>query len=275
MRPLLLLALLPASLSAAPALQVIKPIVAQMDGGAPEPAGFEHIGGETLFFSCRVSGYSKSEDEKVHLRYSVQAFDSKDVPLDEIFKNDLTAEVSPQDKDWQPKIATEVVIPPLIAPGNYKILVKVEDVLAKSAAELSVPFKVRGRDVEPSDSLIVRNFHFYRDEDGTRVMEKAVYKPGDGVWAKFDITGFKYGDKNRIDVSYVTSVIAPSGKVLWTQPEPAAEKTETFYPRRYVPAAMGISLQGSIKPGEYIIAVSAKDEVGGQSYEAKFPFVVE
>jgi hypothetical protein len=275
MRPLLILALLPASLIAAPALQVVKPIVAQMDGGAPEPAGFEHIPGETLYFSCRVSGYSKSEDEKVHLRYSVQAFDSKDVPLDEAFKNDLTADVSPQDKDWQPRIATEVAIPPLIAPGSYKIVVKVEDVLAKAEAELSVPFKVRGREVETSDSLIVRNFHFYRDEEGTQMMEKAVYKPGDGVWAKFDITGFKYGEKNRIDVSYITSVIAPSGKVLWTQPEPATEKSESFYPKRYVPAAIGISLQGSIKPGEYTIAVAAKDAVGGQTYEAKFPFVVE
>jgi hypothetical protein len=275
MRPLLLLALLPGFLSAAPALQVVKPIISQMDGGAPEPAGFEHVAGETLYFSCRVMGYTKSEDEKVHLRYTVQAFDAKDVPLDEIYKNDLTTEVSPQDKDWQPKIATEVPIPPLIAPGTYRIVVKVEDVLAKTAAELAVPFKVRGRDVPPSDTLVVRNFHFYRDEEGTHVMEKAVYKPGDGVWAKFDITGFKYGEKNRIDVSYMTSVIAASGKVLWTQPEAATEKSESFYPRRYVPASMGISLQGNIKPGEYTIAVAAKDAVGGQSYESKYTFVVE
>jgi hypothetical protein len=275
MRPLWILALLPALVSAAPTLQVVKPIIAQMDGGVPEPAGFEHLGGETLFFSCRVSGYSKSEDEKVHLRYSVQAFDSKDVPLDELFQNDLTAEVSPQDKDWLPKISTEVAIPPLLAPGAYKIVVKVEDVLAKTSADLTVPFKVRGRTVDPSDALIVRNFHFYRDEEGTQMMEQGLYKPGDGVWAKFDLTGFKYGDHNRIDVSYVTSVIAPSGKVLWTQPEAATEKSESFYPRRYVPAAMGISLQGNIKPGEYTIAVAAKDAVGGQTYEAKFNFVVQ
>jgi hypothetical protein len=275
MRPLLLFAFLSGVLNAAPALQIIKPIVSQMDGGAPEPAGFEHVGGETLYFSCRVAGYTRSEDEKVHLRYSVQAFDARDVPLDEIYKNDLTAEVSPQDKDWLPKIATEVAIPPLLGPGTFKIVVKVEDVQAKTTAELSVPFKVRGREVEPSDELVVRNFHFYRDEEGTHPMDKGVYKPGDGVWAKFDITGFKYGDRNKIDVSYVTSVIAASGKVLWTQPEAATEKSESFYPKRFVPAAMGISLQGNIKPGEYTIAVSAKDEVGGQSCDVKFTFVVE
>jgi hypothetical protein len=70
-------------------------------------------------------------------------------------------------------------------------------------------------------------------------------------------------------------VIAPSGKILWTQPEPAAEQSESFYPKRYVPAAMGINLQKTIRPGEYTIAVQAKDAVGGQTYEAKFPFTIE
>ena len=56
---------------------------------------------------------------------------------------------------------------------------------------------------------------------------------------KFDITGFKYGEKNRIDVSYTTSFLSPVGKVLWTQPEPAVEQSESFYPKRFVAAQMG------------------------------------
>jgi len=271
----LLIALLPALLSAAPALEVIRPTVSQMDGGAPEPAGFEHIAGETLWIMCRVAGYSKSEDQKVHLKYSVQAFDPKGVPLDEPYTNEIQAELSVQDKEWLPKIATSVAIPPLAAPGAYKIMVKVEDVIAKTTTELPIPFKVRGRPIEPSETLTVRNFQFFRDEEGTQAMVKPVYKPGDGVWAKFDIIGYKFGEKNKVDVSYVTSVIAPSGKVLWTQPEPATEKSESFYPKTYVPAAMGINLQKNIRPGEYIIGVQVKDAVGDQTYEAKFPFTIE
>src|SRR6478735_89513 len=95
----LLIALLPALLSAAPALEVIRPTVSQMDGGAPEPAGFEHIAGETLWIMCRVAGYSKSEDQKVHLKYSVQAFDPKGIPLDEPYTNEIQAELSVQDKE--------------------------------------------------------------------------------------------------------------------------------------------------------------------------------
>jgi len=262
-------------LGGAPGLQVVRPIISQMDGGTPDPAGFEHVPGEMLFFSCRVSGYSKNTDEQLKLSYSVQAFDPQGVPLTELFKNEIATEVGPQDKEWMPKIATEVPIPPLVGSGTYKIVVKVEDVLAQTTAELAAPFRVRGKQVEPSDTVTVRNFQFYRSDDETEPAEKPFYRPGDGVFAHFDITGFQYGEKNRIDVSYVTSVITSAGKVLWTQPEPAVEKSESFYPKRYVPAGMGINLQKNIRPGEYTIAVQVKDGVGGKEYEGKYNFTVE
>ncbi len=275
MRPILILALFPAFLCAAPALEIVKPIVSQMEGGVPDPLSFDHVPGEVLFFSCRIAGYSKSPEAQVHLAFSVQPFDSKGVPLSEIYKNEISDEVSVQDKEWMPKIATEIAIPPLVASGSYKIVVKVHDLIAKTSAEVPVPFLVRGHEVEPSDTLTVRNFRFFRGEEDTQALAKPVYKPGDGVWTKFDITGYKFGDKNKVDVSYVTSVIAPGGKVLWTQPEPAADQSESFYPKRYVPAQMSINLTPTIRPGEYTISVQVKDAVAGQSYEAKYTFTVE
>ena len=59
MRRLLVFALLPAVACAAPALEIVKPIVSQMDGGAPDPPGFEHVPGEILYFTCRVAGFAK------------------------------------------------------------------------------------------------------------------------------------------------------------------------------------------------------------------------
>jgi hypothetical protein len=274
MRPLLI-ALLPALLSAAPALEIVRPFISQMDGGTPDPSGFEHAAGETIWVQCRVAGYAKSENQQVHLMYSVQAFDPKNLPLDEIYTNELKTEVSLQDKEWLPKINTSIPIPPLAGAGAYKIVFKVEDAVAKANAELVVPFKVRAHAVEPSDTLVVRNFRFFRDEEGTQPVEKPVYKPGDGVWARFDIIGYQFGPKNKVDVSYVTTVIAPGGKVLWTQPEPTAENSESFYPARYVPAAMGINLQKNIRPGDYGIGVQVKDAIGNQTYEAKFTFTIE
>src|SRR3954449_7699892 len=115
---LTVLALLPAFLSAAPALEIVRAVIAQSDGGVPVPSGFEHVPGETLFFSCRISGFSKTAEEKVHVAYSVQAFDPKGVPLTELYKNELVTDVTPQDKEWMPKIVTELLIPPLVPGGS-------------------------------------------------------------------------------------------------------------------------------------------------------------
>lgn len=275
MRPLLLAMAFPALLAGAPALEIVRPIIAQSEGGIPVPSGFEHVPGETLFFSCRVAGYSKTAEEKVHVAYSVQAFDPKGVPLTELYKNEMVTDVSPQDKEWMPKIMTEIQLPPLIAAGKYKIVVKAEDLFGKTNTELAVPFEVRGHDVESSDTLVVRNFQFLRSEEDTHAMEKPAYKPGEPVWVKFDITGFKYGPQNKIDVNYVTSFLSPSGKVLWTQPEPATEQSESFYPKRYVAAQMGLNLLPNTKPGEYTIVLTVKDVVGAQTVESKHTFTVE
>src|SRR5664280_372618 len=271
MRPIALLLpllyLCPAVCSAG--LEVVRPIIAQSDGGVPVPAGFAHVAGETLFFSCRIAGYAKTPEEKVHVTYSVQAFDPKGMPLTEIYKNEMITDVAPQDKEWMPRIATEVQIPPLVGAGTYKVLVKVEDLVNNTKAELGVPFEVRSKIVEPSDTLVVRNFQFFRSEDDLQPVQKAVYRGGNVLWARFDIIGFKYGDKNRIDVSYVASVLASSGKVLWTQPEPAMEQSDSFYPKRYVAASMSITLAGNTTPADYAIAVTITDAAGKQTYETK------
>jgi hypothetical protein len=273
MRPILIF-VSACSLFGAP-LAIVRPIVSDSDGGAALPASFDHRPGETLFFSCRVTGYQKTPEEKIHLAYSVQAFDPKGVPLVELFQHEITEEVTPQDKDWMPKIQTEIAIPTLIASGTYKIMVKIEDLVAKTQAEIPVPFEVRGHDVAPSDQLAVRNFHFFRSEDDAQPLEKAAYRAGDAVWAKFDITGFRYGPNNKIAISYGMSVLDSSGKVLWKQPEPNMEETESFYPKLYLPAALSIEIQRDVRPGQYTIAAEVKDAIGNQTTEAKGTFTVE
>lgn len=275
MRFRLLSAFLPALLAAAPALEVVKPVISQSDGGPPDPAGFTHVAGETLFFTCRVANFTKTPEEKIHLNYSVEAFDPQGIPLIDAVKNEIADEVTPQDRDWQPKIEIEVPTPPLGPSGAYKIVVKVEDTIAKTSAELSVPFQIRGHSIEPSETLVVRNFHWFRGEDDTQPIEKAIYHPGDAVWAKFDIIGYKLGQGNKIDVSYVTSLISPEGKVMWTQPDPAVDQDASFYPKRYVTATMGINLLKDTKPGDYMIGVQVKDGVGKQTATAKFPFTLQ
>jgi hypothetical protein len=159
--------------------------------------------------------------------------------------------------------------------GEYKIVVKVEDLVAHANADISVPFRVRGHEVAPSDKLVVRNFRFYRNEDDTEAVAKAVYKPGSVIWVKFDITGFKYGPANKIDVSYIFKILGADDKVLFTNPEAAGDQTDSFYPKSYVTGEFSVPMQPNVKPGNYAIAVVVTDAIGNQKYEIKQGFTVE
>jgi hypothetical protein len=265
-----------AVLCAAPALHLVQTVVSDIDGGPPNPVSFEYRPGQVVYFTCRVSGYAQDKDQQVRLAYSVQAFDAHGLAVAEISKNNLNAEATPQDKEWLPKIEADISLPSLLFSGDYKIIAKVEVLVAKTSAELTVPFKVRSHDdVQPSESLAVSAFRFLRNEDDTHAAERAAYRPGDHLWAKFVIVGFRSGPGNKVDVSYVTSVLGADGKTLWTQPEPQGVQEDSFYPKPYIQAEMGIEIQARIKPGQYQLMVLAKDAIGGQSCEVKQPFTIE
>ncbi|MGO9232295.1 MAG: hypothetical protein ACLQKA_24120 [Bryobacteraceae bacterium] len=274
---LLLLVSLAGSLAfaAAEPLALVRPVISQVEEGAAAPEGFHYTPGEVLFFTCRVAHYTKTADSKIRIDYSVAAFDPRGVQLNETYKNEFDNEVASEDKGWMPRIQTQVMIPPLAGSGTYKIVVKAEDEIAKTMAQIEVPFEVRGHFVEPSDTVVVRNFHFYRDEDGKQAVENAVYHAGETMWSRFDIVGYRYGDGNKIDVSYVASIMLPGGKVLWKQPEPAAEQSQSFYPKRYISGEFSVNLQAGVKPGSYIVAVQVQDAIGNQTFESRQPFTVE
>jgi hypothetical protein len=273
---LLLAVIAPAALCAAPTLQLVQSAVSDIDGGPPNPITFEYRPGQVVYFTCRISGYSQNKDQLVHLAYAVQAVDAHGVPIAELSENHLDAEVAPQDKEWLPKIEVGISLPSLLFSGDYKIVAKVQDLVAKTSAEFTAPFKIRGvDDVQPSDSLAVRAFRFLRNEDDTHPAERAAYRPGDHLWARFAIVGFRSGPGNKMDVSYVTSILGPDGKTLWTQPQPEGEQEDSFYPKPYIQAEMGIEIQARIKPGQYQLMVQAKDAIGKQTCEVKQPFTIE
>jgi hypothetical protein len=265
-----------AVLCAAPALHLVQTVVSDIDGGPSNPVSYEYRPGQVVYFTCRVSGYAQDKEQQVRLAYSVQAFDARGVAVAETSKNNLNAEATPQDKEWLPKIEADISLPSLLFSGDYKIVAKVEDLVAKTSTELTVPFKIRSHDdVQPSELLAVRAFRFLRNEDDTRAAERAAYRPGDHLWAKFAIVGFQTGPGNKVDVSYVTSVLGADGKTLWTQREPAGVQEGSFYPKPYIQAEMGIEIQARIKPGDYQLMVLAKDAIGNQTCEVKQPFTIE
>jgi len=275
-RSLLLAALFPALSGAVPdALSIVFPTLSRSDDGVNEPSDTQHIGGELLFFTCRISNYSKSPEQKIHLSYSVQVYDPKGTALLELYKNEIAEEVAPQDKEWLPKISTQLELPPALLSGTYKVTVNAEDLISHAKAALDVPFKVQGHGIRVTPALSVQNMRYYRSEDDTVPMERPVYKAGDALWVRFDVTGYKYGDKNSVNLSYVFSVLGADGSAIWTAPQPIVEQSESVYPKPYVSGAFSIQVQSAVKPGEYAIGVKATDVTGKQTVDAKQPFTVQ
>jgi hypothetical protein len=278
--PLLLMAALPRI--AAPQdkkLAIVRPLLSQAEDGAPVSSGFEFLPGETIHFSCQIEGYKKIEEkfdvEKILLTYQVEARDARGVLLQPVLEGKEGGTVTSEDKNWMPKIRESIVIPPLAESGEYQILVKVKDELGQSTAETRTVFTVKGPDVAPSDTLVIRNFRFLRTEEDGKPLQVAAYRPGDPVWARFEMTGYKLTDANQFDIEYGLQVLRADGSVAYSQPQAATAKEQSFYPQRHQPGVLNLNLAKDQKPGEYTIVVTVRDNLGKQTYEKRKKFSVE
>jgi len=263
-------------LHSAPApFAILKLAISDMEDGAIVPPSFTFVPGQFVFVSFEVGGYQLTPERKLRLSYKVDALDPKNVPLLETIANTLDTTLSDEDKNWRPKLRQQILLPPLAGSGAYKIAIQVTDDLAKTTVSQEITLQVRGHDVAPSDTLIIRNFHFYRGEEDREPLAVAAYRPGDTLFARFDITGYKFAAHNAVDVDYGISVVAPSGKVLFTQEKAAEEKSASFYPKAYVPGSMNLNIYKDTRPGQYTIIFTARDHTGNQTYETKENFTVE
>jgi hypothetical protein len=258
------------------ALTIVNSTLHQIEDGPPIYSDHKYIPGETVFFSFQVSGYQVSkENNKVDLSYRIDAVDSQGVRLVKTSSGKVEAELAPQDKDWMPKVRLSFIIPPYVLPGKFQIQATIKDELSGRNAKTELPFEVQGRDVKPSDTLVVRNFGFLRREDDTRPLPVPAYQPGNTMWARFDITGYKLGEQNHISVSYSISIENPAGKIVYTQPQPAIEEDTTFYPKRYTPGLVSLNIQPGTPAGEYAVILSVQDQIGNQTCETRQTFRIE
>ena len=268
-------AFLVTSLCAAADLKVVRVMLSDSEGGPPNSESWEYTPGQIVYVTCRVSGFSMSPQRQVQLSYTVQAFDSRGAAVAEADKGSINDEVAVQDKEWLPKIDANVILPSQMLAGTGKIVVKVDDAVSKTSTTFEAPFHVRGSKIEPSDKLVIATFRFLKSENDAKGMDHAAYHPGDQVWAAFDLVGYKYGEKNHVDVTYLTELVSAEGKSLWKQPQPEGEQGDSFYPKPFVSAEMGVTLDKNIKPGSYTLIVTAKDAVGKQNVDHRGDFVVE
>lgn len=277
---ILTLALLAIGVAPAQELAVVNATLHQYDGGPGIPSSFEYYPGDTIFVTFRVSGFETTEvddEDRYQLQYTIKLEDPEGIELVRPAAGALAGVLTPQDKKqkWMPMARWDAQVPVSAPTGEYTLTIGVEDRMGKTSVEEEVDFRIRGRDIEPSDTLVVHNFKFYRSETSMQPMRPAVYRPGDTVWARFEITGYEFGEGNRFAVAYGIKVLRASGATLFEQPVAADEEQESFYPQRLVQGGLSLNLTKDLTPGEYTIVVTVTDKIGEQTYEETATFQVE
>ncbi|MBK5290201.1 MAG: hypothetical protein JJE04_00720 [Acidobacteriia bacterium] len=249
----------------------------QYEDGPALQGNHYFVPGEIVFLSFRAAGYKATETDppKVKLSYRIDAFDTEGVLLVETKTDRIEKELAPQDKNWQPKVRYSFSVPPLGDPGTYRAVITVKDETGGGTAKRDLSLTVRGHAVEASPALVVRNFRFLRDEQEANVAASATYRAGDPIWARFDVTGYKIGEKNRFQVSYGLEVLRSSGESIYTEPKAAEESAESFYRRRYMPGELNLRPSSDIAKGDYTILLRVEDHLGGQKYESRHVFHIE
>lgn len=270
-------------LYAQPKLSFDRLALHQFEDGPVLAATYEVLPGETVWFSCRVAGFQTEKkgdtNRGAKLSWQMRVLDPSGIPVDKPRSGQIEENLSPEDKSWQPKFLASFEIPPFAPGGVYRIPVIFKDEIAGAEISGQLEFRVRGPVIEPAETLVIRNFRFLQTENDTTPFRPALYRPGSMLWAKFDIAGFKFGDKNRFDVNYGLAILggAEDGaepKQLFAQPDAATESKDSFYPQRIVPGSLSLSLDSNVAPGSYILVVTVHDKVGDQSAEFREPFQI-
>lgn len=265
------------SLTAQAKLAVASMNLHQYEDGPVLAASYEFLPGETAWFSCRMSGFkieTKDEDRVVKLVWDLAVTDPAGVLIEKSRSGRIEDQLQPEDKNWQPKFLASFQIPPFATGGAYKIQVTVKDELAGTQTARTLEFPVKAPTFRPAASLALRNFRFLAAED-SEPLRPAVYHPGSMLWARFDIAGHKLGENNRFDVSYGLAILGSDGRQLFAQEDAAGEAKESFYPQRWVPGVLSLSLDPTVAKATYTLVVTVHDKLAKETTELRETFQVE
>lgn len=263
--------------AALPAAELVDPVFRPYENGPSLPSDHAFLGGDVVWFDCRVKGYARSEESEPRfaLKWQTSVIDRLRRSVTPTQQGKVSGELAAQDKEYRPRVSITFALPPLLLAGEYVIAVALEDEIAKTVAVAHFTLRVGGRTVELPKELTAAQFRYFRQENDRHALEPPVYRPGDQVWLRFDILGFQHGDQNKIDIEYGLLVLGPSGQPFLREDPAARHAAQSFYPQFYVPAAIEIRLPPKATPGEYIAVVSLRDKVSGQSAAVRTSFAVE
>ncbi|HZQ54525.1 MAG TPA: hypothetical protein VFB14_20150 [Bryobacteraceae bacterium] len=263
-----------------PSLAIVQAGVQASDDAPFASPAYQFYPGDFLFFTFDVAGFTvksnpDNDTRRISLKYTITPEDSNSVALAPPATGAIQAELNPEDKNWTPKRRANFHLPSFVAAGEYHVHAVVEDQFGKTQIAKDYPFRIGGIAIRPSPSLSVENFRFFRNPDDRQPLEVPAYSPGDKIYAKFDMVGYKFGQDNQYHVAYGLLVTRPDGKPFIRQPNAANLTDTSFYPAQFVPGVLELTTPPNSERGAYIIILSVRDLIGNQTYEIKQSFSIE
>jgi hypothetical protein len=241
---------------------------------------YSFLPGDFLYFTFLIGGFSAkvnsaTDSRSISLHYEISVEDVPGVPLAKPVSGEISEDLSQEDKNWTPKRRVSFQIPSFVANGDCHVHVVVQDLLSKTQTNGDYPFHIGGPKIDRSSEITVQNFEFHRTENDKDALEVPAYSPGDHVYGRFDITGYKLGAGNAVRVSYGINVLSPDGKPYVQQPRAAEIEYSSFYPAQFVPGSINVTTSASSVRGQYIIVLTVRDLVGNKEHELKRAFSIE
>ncbi len=241
---------------------------------------YHFLPGDFVYFTFQVAGFGvKSDDSgdtrQISLMYEITPEDAIGVPLAASEKGSIETFLQPEDKNWTPKRRAHFLLPSFTAAGEYKMHVAVKDLIANTEVARDLPFKIGGVKIQSSPSVAVENYHFYRGEDDRQPLDIPAYSPGDSVYARFDMVGYKLGPGNEYHLAYGLSVLRPDGKPFIEQANAAELQESSFYPAQFVPGNINLITPRTAPRGMYVLILTVRDLNSNETYQTKQAFSIE
>jgi len=265
-------------LAGEPSLRIVDPGVQAAEDGPFVTEDYAFMPGEPVYFSFQVAGYQIERSpgaRRIKLDFSIQLADGAGTLLTPPVSGRVEEELNDEDKDWRPKRRAVLQLPAFMSFGEARLTISLTDLIANVTVSRTLPLRLGGEKLLPSTNLEIQAYRFYRSEDDREPIPVAAYRPGDIVWTRFDVTGFKAGPKNSHKVEYGLQVIAPDGHAALVQELAAEGDTESFYPPPFIPGTLSLPTRADMNAGQYTIVLTVRDLVGKQSFTGQYRFTLE
>lgn len=249
------------------------------EGGPALPQPVTFLPGEQVVMRAKIAGFRVAEagfqDFRVNLSYDVSAVDARGIPVGKLKDGEIKEAVHKEDKDWLPTLDYIFLIPEMAEYGETRIRLRIRDEVSQKEQVFEQSILVNGKRLPALDSIAVIQFGFYRSQQDASPLPAGVYRPGNTLWAKFDLAGFRLEDNHRFHAECDVQIRDAEGKVLFEQPQALSKEATPEYPQRFLPGIFSVEIKPGTPKGRYAIAVIARDRLSGDTAEAVFPFDID